>query len=219
MRYVDARTVVCGAAFLVAAVGAAADLWARDRGYYAETARAEHLEERPFHLGTELRQLSRSSILELDTVTRAYVLGERDAEGEIMRAFYGANELAHLRDVRAVFVGVRVASVVAALILVASGLGLARRRLRLAALLVAGIVAAVGAAAAVAFEPLFLLFHEVFFPQGNFLFDPARDNLVILYPEGYWSGVTLRLGGTVVAVALVVAALTLLPIRSSAARS
>ena len=59
-------------------------------------------------------------------------------------------------------------------------------------------------AAAVAFDPLFLLFHEVFFPQGNFLFAP-ESNLIRLYPEWYWQGVTAGVGLSFIAVALLVA--------------
>jgi uncharacterized membrane protein len=61
-------------------------------------------------------------------------------------------------------------------------------------------------AAAVAFDPLFLLFHDVFFPQGNFLFDPATSNLIRLYPEWYWQGITAGVGVSFIVVALLVAA-------------
>ena len=71
---------------------------------------------------------------------------------------------------------------------------------------VAGItIAAIGIVAALAFEQAFLLFHEVFFPQGNFLFDPATSNLVRLYPDWYWEGITFRIGLSFIAVAATVA--------------
>jgi len=85
------------------------------------------------------------------------------------------------------------------------------RRRRAAVLLIrdAGLAAAIGVAAiaiaaVVAFDPLFLVFHEVFFPQGNFLF-PANSNLLAMYPDPYWYGVTLRVGLTFVAAMAVVA--------------
>jgi uncharacterized membrane protein len=74
----------------------------------------------------------------------------------------------------------------------------------------------VGVAAALAFEPLFLAFHYVFFPQGNFLFDPATSNLLRLYPESYWYGVTVRIGAGFVAVALTLAGAAHLALRSRA---
>jgi uncharacterized membrane protein len=75
---------------------------------------------------------------------------------------------------------------------------------RAGALIAAGFVAVIGVAAAVAFDPLFLLFHEVFFPQGNFLFAPD-SNLIRLYPEWYWQGVTAGVGLSFIAVAFLAA--------------
>ncbi|MHB8631297.1 MAG: lipoprotein intramolecular transacylase Lit, partial [Candidatus Limnocylindria bacterium] len=62
----------------------------------------------------------------------------------------------------------------------------------------------VAIAAAVAFDPLFLLFHELFFPQGNFLFGP-ESNLIAMYPDAYWYGVTMRIAVTLVVAAAVIA--------------
>ena len=67
------------------------------------------------------------------------------------------------------------------------------------------VVAALGIIAALAFEQAFLLFHEVFFPQGNFLFDPATSNLVRLYPDWYWQGITFRIGLSFIVIAVAVA--------------
>ena len=75
-----------------------------------------------------------------------------------------------------------------------------------ASLAAAGIVLIVGIAAALAFDPLFLLFHEIFFPQGNFLFDPATSNLLRLYPQWYWQGVTAGVGVSFIGLALIGAA-------------
>jgi uncharacterized membrane protein len=69
--------------------------------------------------------------------------------------------------------------------------------------------------ATVAFEPLFLAFHYVFFPQGNFLFDPATSNLVRLYPDWYWEGISLRVGLSFVLLALVVAGVAHLRLRTA----
>ena len=67
--------------------------------------------------------------------------------------------------------------------------------------------------AAVAFEPMFLAFHYVFFPQGNFLFGPG-SNLIRLYPEAYWYAVTLRVGVAFVVMTAVVALIGWLMSRS-----
>lgn len=49
------------------------------------------------------------------------------------------------------------------------------------ALALAGVV--IGIAVVFFFDAAFLLFHRIFFPQGNFLFDPRIQRLVQLFPE------------------------------------
>src|SRR5256886_12736756 len=112
-----------------------------------------------------------------------------------------------MADVRAVCRCAEVAAVLA-LFVVAYRISRARRRgsalrlVRAGSLVAAGIVAVIGVAAALAFDPLFLLFHDVFFPQGNFLFDPATSNLLRLYPEWYWQGITAGVAMSFIALAL-----------------
>jgi integral membrane protein (TIGR01906 family) len=120
-------------------------------------------------------------------------------------------ESAHMADVRTVFRGAEYAAALAFFVATfriarARGRGDALRLMRAGSLIAAGVVAIVGVAAAVAFDPLFLLFHDVFFPQGNFLFDPATSNLIRLYPEWYWQGITAGVGLSFIAVALLAAA-------------
>lgn len=121
---------------------------------------------------------------------------------------FSADEHRHLDDVRGVFAAARAAAIVGGLVsvilLIAAGLrggATLARVVRDAAGIGAIGVAVIGAIAAVAFEPAFLAFHYVFFPQGNFLFDPATSNLLALYPEAYWYAVTLRIGGAFAAAA------------------
>lgn len=131
--------------------------------------------------------------------------------GSTTTDFFTRDEQAHMADVRRVFIGFEVAATFASagiLLFMAR----AARRSRTAALLLArdaalvagGATAIVGAVAAVAFDPLFLAFHEILFPQGNFLFGPD-SNLIALYPDAYWYGVTLRVGITFIAAMAAVA--------------
>jgi integral membrane protein (TIGR01906 family) len=131
----------------------------------------------------------------------AYVTGDSQARPTSFGAvLFTRDEYAHMEDVRGVFVGARLVAVIAAAAAALLVVRAWRRAPRAAVLLVrdAAIAASVGTAlvavaAAVAFDALFLLFHEVFFPQGNFLFGPD-SNLIAMYPDGYWYGVTLRIG-------------------------
>src|SRR2546425_7381458 len=154
----------------------------------------------------------------------AYVTGaQTDPPGGFGREVFTRDEYAHMADVRRVFDGAKVVLAVAVVVL---AIRLQRALVRRDALRLVrdGALAAtigvlvVGVVAAVAFDPLFLLFHEVFFPQGNFLFDPASSNLIRLYPDWYWQGITGLVAGSVVAVGAVVAGTRALALRRLRAR-
>jgi len=132
------------------------------------------------------------------------------------------DEYAHMADVRRVFDVARFLVPAALFVLIvrlqrarARGSAPMWRLTRDGSLAAAGIVAAIGVVAIFAFEPLFLAFHRVFFPQGNFLFDPATSNLVRLYPDWYWEGISLRVGLSFIALALVVAGVAWLRLRAA----
>ncbi len=120
-------------------------------------------------------------------------------------------ERLHMRDVRGVFAGFFLIAAVAAVALAVLAIG-ARRSGHAARAwsavaggmrwLIVGIVVT-GVVAAVAFDQLFEVFHELFFPAGSFTFDPRTDHLVQLFPFDFWSETTIVLGVAIVAIALV----------------
>ena len=154
--------------------------------------------------------------VDLSTVIRswhhpwaAYVTGVSAEPALPTQGVFTADEDAHMADVRAVFRGAESAAALGLFVLVfrverARRRGDALRLVRAGSLIAAGIVAVIGVAAAFAFDPLFLLFHEVFFPKGNFLFAPD-SNLIRLYPEWYWQGITAAVGASFIAVSLLAA--------------
>jgi integral membrane protein (TIGR01906 family) len=163
-----------------------------------------------FTLGRSV--MSREQLLELHRGWLGYLLGRRDDQpaGPPAAEYFTASERAHMADVRDVFIAAQIAAGAAALVLVwlaanAWRGGSLARLVRAGSLSALALVAVVGIVAAVAFEAVFLLFHQIFFPQGNFLFEPG-SNLLVLYPQDYFYGVTLRIGAAFVAGALVLAA-------------
>ncbi len=134
------------------------------------------------------------------------------------RSIFTPDEYAHMADVRSVFRGAEILAA-ASFAVAAFRLWRARRErdaLRVLSgggLVAAALVAVVGVVAVFAFDPLFLLFHEIFFPQGNFLFDPATSNLLRLYPEWYWQGITAGVAISFIAIALLAAAAAHLALR------
>jgi len=126
--------------------------------------------------------------------------------------FYTADEISHMADVRRVFDSVKILIPAGMFVMAlrmqrarARGLASLLRLIRNGAIAAGVAVAAVGVVAAVAFDAAFLLFHRVFFPQGNFLFDPATSNLLRLYPDWYWQGITFRIGLSFIGLAAAVA--------------
>lgn len=179
---------------------------------YRDIARASGVEGAIFHAPPDLEwHIDQGGLVELHQRTLAYVLGDAPALPSFAttsQPLFAESERSHLADVRAVFQATKLAFL-AGLVVVFAALRWTERAKRTRLVRDAAIAAGAGTAlvaiaAAVAFEPLFLLFHQVFFPQGNFLFGPD-SNLLLLYPEPYWYGVTLRIGLTFVALMVTIA--------------
>ena len=129
----------------------------------------------------------------------------RAADGSQM---FSPDEQAHMRDVRVVLYGFLLLALVSLVFVVASLIRGARDAARWRAVsrggiwLIVGIVV-LGVFAFVAFDTVFTLFHEIFFPGGNWSF-PADSNLILVYPEAFWElcslalGVLCVIGGTIV---------------------
>jgi hypothetical protein len=122
-------------------------------------------------------------------------------------SFYDIGERGHLRDARLLLWLFLITGAVSA---GAIGVGLARaapwaRASLWRAVSLGGAASAVGVIvlgliSVVAFSTLFTLFHQIFFPAGNFTFDPATQRLVQLYPFRFWQ---IAAGGLGVGVAIV----------------
>jgi uncharacterized protein DUF1461 len=124
-------------------------------------------------------------------------------------SLYDAAEASHLRDARTVLYGLLA---LAGLSVVVLSVAFARSRHQArfwravavgSGMLVVAFVA-IGALFLVAFDAAFTLFHEIFFPGGNWAFDFATQRLVQLYPIPFWEGTVQALGVIVVGLGVVV---------------
>jgi len=205
------ETALAALCLVVAGLVGLAIVWAQP-GVYADLAKQEGFDHAVFRTldGTPPVVMPLRALVGLHGSWLSYVTAKGSGPGGTTAiVFFTAAERSHMRDVRAVFVAAEIAALAAAAILfvlvarirVRGRLAIARL-VRSAALAAAIGVAALAGAAAVSFDALFLAFHEVFFPQGNFLFDPATSNLLAMYPDSYWYGVTLRIGLSFVALCL-----------------
>ena len=143
----------------------------------------------------EVHALSSSVLAELFVGPGTFAQTVAAADGSRV-PFFGANEAAHLRDVQ-LLARLLMAIVLVAVVIVATALARAwakawtwRAISRGAAGLALGLTGA-GLLFAIAFEPAFTLFHVVFFPGGNWSFDPREARMVQLYPTPFWQEVVL----------------------------
>ncbi len=123
--------------------------------------------------------------------------------------FYDAAEAAHLRDAATLlhlFGGLVLVGVLGLLLTLGPWRREPRawRAVRAAALGLAAAFAALALFFALAFDTAFTLFHEIFFPQGNWAFDSATERMVQLYPTPFWelTSMALATGTLVVSVLL-----------------
>jgi integral membrane protein (TIGR01906 family) len=136
-------------------------------------------------------------------------------------------EQSHMRDVRGVFTGFFVLAIVAAAGLVVAYAGARRlghperwwRAVRAGALgTIVGVVVG-GVIVFFAFDAAFEVFHRLFFAGGTYLFDPATDRLVQLFPFKFWDETTMVLGVLMVAISLLVAFVAARRARHATARA
>lgn len=124
-------------------------------------------------------------------------------------AVLNEREQAHMVDVRTVFRGLWILALASVVVLIAASRRRDRARtwraVRGGALgLTVGTVV-LGVVGLVAFDQLFNVFHEMFFPAGSYLFDPATDRLVQLFPFQFWDETAMVAGAMIITVALIVA--------------
>lgn len=143
-----------------------------------------------------------------DAIVVDLVLGPPDFDVVVAGApVLTDRERSHMRDVRSVFLGLWALTALALVVLAiaayrarADRSGWFRAVSRGAAGLGIAVVI-VGAIAAVAFAPLFELFHRVFFAGGSYTFDPTTERLVQLFPFAFWQETTIAVGIVIVILA------------------
>ncbi|HET8567557.1 MAG TPA: DUF1461 domain-containing protein [Candidatus Limnocylindria bacterium] len=198
MRPGRAETALFAACFAVAALVGLTLVWA-DRSAYPLLAP----QRSGLDAGAELARR-----LTLHSAWVDFVTGR--AAQQPAGGGFTDDERRHMDDVRTVFVAAQAASLVALVGLAVLAVR-ARRRGALArlarngALGAALLVAAVGAFAALAFDAAFTLFHEVFFPQGNWSFPPGSE-LLRIYPAAYFYGIAIAISVSFLALAAAVVA-------------
>jgi integral membrane protein (TIGR01906 family) len=145
----------------------------------------------------------------LSTLVDIWTDGSFAAELQPGEPLLNERERSHMHDV-AVLVRILLGVLVMALVIGGVALAWLRRepgRIGRIMLVVGGVIGGMAIVLAgifaVAFEPAFLVFHELFFPPGTYLFEPG-SKLITLFPEGFWFDAALAAGATIVIAAVLV---------------
>ncbi len=213
------ETALFAVGFAIASLVLLALMWS-GAGPYADMARASGVNGTTFRNGDVEASVSLDAMSEIHRQWAAFVTGGVADAPRFEPPLFTEDEHSHMTDVRRVFDGAKLL-IPAGLFVMAIRLQRARSRsaatmfrlVRDGAISALVAVTVVGIVAVVAFDAAFLMFHQVFFPQGNFLFDPATSNLLRLYPDWYWQGITLRIGLSFIGLAAAVAVAAVVGLR------
>jgi integral membrane protein (TIGR01906 family) len=151
---------------------------------------------------------------QVDVVTRDIVievwLGPGSFEQEVAgQPVFDERERSHMADVRGVVLSFYALVLAALAVLLVAGIASRGSRwYRGAVALGAGGLAvgavAVGGAFFILFDTAFALFHQLFFAQGSWTFDPATDRLVQLFPYQFWTETSVAIAVVVVGLAIII---------------
>jgi integral membrane protein (TIGR01906 family) len=138
-------------------------------------------------------------------------------DGELFTLF-NQKEIAHLKDVKElIWLDYRVLLATGSYVLLYATTSLcwlveeSRRQLATATIIGGGItlslILTLGLAAVLDFENFFLRFHLISFANDLWLLDPAKDYLIMLFPQGFWYDVTIFIALATVGLAVIIAGL------------
>ena len=150
-------------------------------------------------------------IMDVTDQMMAYLIGKKaelsvitDVDGET-QDFFNEQDRFHMGEVKELFLGglkIRNIMLVAVLLIL---ILLAARKADMIKLLprayfvtlgITGVITIVlGVLFASDFDKYFRIFHEIFFDNDQWMFDPATDYMIRMLPEGFFFDMVIRIGG------------------------
>lgn len=155
--------------------------------------------------------MTMDNIMDVTDQMMAYLIGNKaelsvitDVDGET-QDFFNEQDRFHMGEVKNLFLGglkIRNIMLVAVLLIL---ILLAARKADLIKLLprayfvtlgITGVITVVlGGLFASDFDKYFRIFHEIFFDNDQWMFDPATDYMIRMLPEGFFYDFVFRIGG------------------------
>ena len=129
--------------------------------------------------------------------TIAIRIGQGD-RSKIRAAVHTTAVIAIVSAVLVTVIGIAIAGFLIVVAGPRGALGYLSRGFIRACLLILGLVAVIAFLAMIDFTRVFTVFHEIFFSQGNWMFDPRESRMINMLPEGFFSDCALRIASTFV---------------------
>lgn len=161
-----------------------------------------------YHVTDELN-MELSDVMKVTDYMMAYLIGEEeelsivtDVDGR-EQDFFNEQDRFHMADVKHLFLGglklrtilvILAAAIVAALVIWKADIRQILTRAYSWALAVfLAVLVFLGIAFSVDFTACFRIFHEIFFTNDLWMFDPAEDYMIRMLPEGFFSDMVIRI--------------------------
>lgn len=159
---------------------------------------------------TESLYMDMEDVMEVTSYMMDYLIGkeevlsiETEVEGRT-QDFFNEQDRLHMEDVKNLFLGGLKLRTVMLLVAVVLVLFLILTKAELKKMLTGAYFAALGVFAvliagllvsfAVDFTASFTVFHEIFFTNDLWMFDPAEDYMIRMLPEGFFYDMVMRIG-------------------------
>lgn len=159
----------------------------------------------------ESLSMEMEDIMDVTDQMMAYLIGEKEELSVITQVdggkqdFFNEQDRFHMGEVKELFLGglklrnyllAAAAVLVVLLALWKTELGKVLPRAYFISLGVFGALTAVlGRLLASDFNQYFVIFHEIFFDNDLWIFDPAKDYMIRMLPEGFFFDFVIRIGG------------------------
>lgn len=155
--------------------------------------------------------MTMDNIMDVTDQMMAYLIGNKaelsvitDVDGEI-QDFFNEQDRFHMGEVKDLFLGglkirnIMLGAVLLILILLAAQKAELIKLLPRAYFVTLGITGVItivlGGLFASDFDKYFRIFHEMFFDNDQWMFDPATDYMIRMLPEGFFYDFVFRIGG------------------------
>ena len=174
-------------------------------------------------------QMEMDDLLEVTDEMMAYLKGKREdlhvptiVDGQ-PREFFNAREIAHMEDVRGLFlgaiairrvcIGIIAASIALLFALKANVRRLLPKMICIGTILFFAVLASLAGIISTDFTKYFVIFHKIFFNNDLWILDPATDLLINIVPEPFFVDTAARIALTFGAFVILVFVICLVLLR------